>query len=116
VTEKNPTTDELVEIVLAICDEGDATGRDGNVQTHLAVVLDERGMLTNTPDGPDVAAIASHLWERVRCDDLSVARFAHPDEYAASRVEGTIERVQTEALLDLSYLVRRHLRQPALAL
>jgi hypothetical protein len=116
MTEKNPTTDELVEIVLTICDEGQSTRRDGDVQTHLAVSLDSRGMFTASAEEIDFPALAVHLWERARCDDLTVGRFAEPEECVASLLEITIERVQTEALLDLGYLVRRHLRQQSLSL
>lgn len=111
---KNPTEDEVVDLVLRVLDEANETRtEDDHPAPELAVQLQNLGIPIHDLTVEEFADAAFDLWERIRVNEHTVLRFADDLECSPRYVASTIEAISDNARADLAYTVRRHVGQPA---
>lgn len=111
-----PTTDELVDVLLGMFDRAAETRtEDRHPAPEVADELLRGGYPIFNMSPEQFVDEAFDLWERVRVTEATIGRYADAADagLAPAYTAAVMERVADDARDDLTFLVARHLGQPA---
>jgi hypothetical protein len=112
-----PTEQEIRETFLAKFDElSETRTEDRHPAPEFWAWISHEGYPIHGIDPVAFADEAFDLWERANATEANVLRWVSDAETRPTVVTDTVDRVVTQALDDLAYLIRRHVGQPAVPL